>query len=100
MESSATLEAKNYEALNSKDQTEISFLVNTEEQREKVLLTSYPRSGNTLSRRYLETLSRIPTGSDCDTRRPLNKHLLEMGLTGEGQVDNTVWIVKSHYPER
>jgi hypothetical protein len=53
-----------------------------------------------LSRSYLETISKIFTGSDCDTRRPLNRHLLEMGLVGEGTVDNKVWIVKSHFPER
>jgi hypothetical protein len=52
------------------DISELDFSV---EKIEKVLLTSYPRSGNTLSRKYLETLTRIVTGSDCDTRRPLNK---------------------------
>ena len=67
---------------------------------EKVILTSYPRSGTTLSRKYIENLTRIYTGSDCDVRRPLNRKLLEMGLAGEGTVDNWVWIVKSHYPER
>ena len=55
---------------------------------EKVILTSYPRSGNTLSRKYIENLTRIYTGSDCDVRRPLNRKLLEMGLAGEGTVDN------------
>jgi hypothetical protein len=48
----------------------------------------------------LETLTRIYTGSDCDTRRPLNKQLLEMGMCGEGKLDNSVWIVKTHFPER
>ncbi len=23
-----------------------------------------------------------------------------MGMVGEGKIDNSVWIVKSHYPER
>jgi hypothetical protein len=23
-----------------------------------------------------------------------------MGMVGEGKIDNTVWIIKSHYPER
>ncbi len=23
-----------------------------------------------------------------------------MGMEGEGKIDNSVWIVKSHYPER
>ena len=63
-------------------------------------MTSYPRSGNTLLRSYLEKLTKVYTGSDCDLRRPLNMQLKEMGLQGEGQLDDSVWIVKTHYPER
>lgn len=39
----------------------------------KIALTSYPRSGNTMIRRYIEKLTHIYTGSDCDLRRKLNK---------------------------
>jgi hypothetical protein len=67
---------------------------------EKVIMTSYPRSGNTLLRSHLEKLTRIWTGSDCDPKRELNKCLMDMGLRGEGEVDESVWIVKTHYPER
>ena len=65
-----------------------------------MLLTSYPRSGNTLIRTYLEQLTRVVTGSDCEIKRRLNKELRIMGLQGEGYIDESVWIVKSHYPER
>jgi len=41
--------------------------------QEKIILTSYPRCGNTLMRSYLEQLSRVFTGSDCDLRRPMNQ---------------------------
>ncbi len=98
MESASTFQQK-LAAMKSELSSEVSFLTG-DHWIEKILLTSYPRSGNTLSRSYLETISRIYTGSDCDTRRPLNRHLLEMGLVGEGTVDNKVWIVKSHFPER
>ena len=67
---------------------------------EKVILTSYPRCGNTLLRTYLEQLTLIHTGSDCDLRRPMNKQLKDMGLQGEGQYGDRVWIVKTHFPER
>ena len=67
---------------------------------EKVILTSYPRSGNTLLRSYLEKLTRVRTGSDCELKRALNMQLKEMGLEGEGKIDDTVWIVKTHFPER
>lgn len=30
----------------------------------------------------------------------LNQDLFELGMEGEGRIDDTVWIVKSHYPER
>ena len=67
---------------------------------EKVILCSYPRSGNTLIRGYLERCTGIITGSDCDPSRKLNLDLIEMGMRGEGRVDDHVWIVKTHYPER
>lgn len=53
---------------------------------EKVVLTSYPRSGNTLLRKYLEDITGIVTGSDCDVKRKLNSDLVEMGMRGEGKV--------------
>ena len=53
---------------------------------EKVVLTSYPRSGNTLLRKYLEDITAIITGSDWDIRRKLNYDLIEMGMRGEGKV--------------
>jgi hypothetical protein len=61
------------------DQTPVGFLEEKdegaadEEPIEKIILTSYPRCGNTLLRTYLEQLTRIYTGSDCDLRRPMNK---------------------------
>jgi len=63
-------------------------------------MTSYPRSGNTLLRAYLERIMGLVTGSDVDIKRKLNSALLELGMVGEGLVDERVWIVKTHYPER
>ena len=63
-------------------------------------MSSYPRSGNTLLRNYCEKITGIYTGSDCDIKRKLNKQLKDMGLLGEGIVDNTVLVVKTHFPER
>ena len=71
-----------------------------QEPVEKILLTTYPRSGNTLLRSYLERLTRVVTGSDCEIKRPLNRALRDQGLEGEGYFDESVWVVKSHYPER
>jgi len=57
-------------------------------KHEKVILTSYPRSGNTLLRTFLEKITQVHTGSDCDLRRPLNQQLKDMGLQGEGKIDD------------
>ena len=64
------------------------------------MLSSYPRSGNTLIRTYIEKITGVYTGSDCDKRRNLNRMLFELGMKGEGIMDNSVFIVKSHFPER
>ena len=63
-------------------------------------MVSFPRSGNTLLRAYLEKIMGLTSGSDCDITKKLNKDLMLMGLAGEGLVDTRVWVVKTHYPER
>ena len=37
-----------------------------------VVMSSYPRSGNTLLRAYLEKIMGLVTGSDCDITKKLN----------------------------
>ena len=38
-----------------------------------IILASYPRSGNTMSRAYIERVMGIPTGSDAEISIPLSK---------------------------
>ena len=66
----------------------------------KTCLVSYPRSGNSFVRRKLEQATGIITGSDSRTNRTLSKALLRCGFLGEGVCDDSVFIVKSHFPER
>jgi hypothetical protein len=85
------------------DKPDLKFLnVENEEAQDQdtVIMTSFPRSGNTLLRAYLEKIMGLTSGSDCDITKKLNKDLMLMGLAGEGLVDKRVWIVKTHYPER
>lgn len=66
------------------------------------LLASYPRSGNTLLRSLLESITGYVTGSDTRPDRPLSLSLAEgHDLVGEGitQPSQTA-IVKTHWPER
>eukprot|EP01039_Chlorochromonas_danica_P003772 gene3773-4122_t len=67
---------------------------------EKVSLVSYPRSGNSFMRKLLEKETGIVTGSDSRPNRTLSSSLLQLGYQGEGVTDQSVWIVKTHYPER
>ena len=65
-----------------------------------VVLASYPRSGNSLARDVCERITGVVTGSDVRPDRKLSRALHSFGLRGEGVVDETVLIVKTHYPER
>jgi len=67
---------------------------------QQVALVSYPRSGNSLLRACLESVTGFLTGSDSRPDRPLSNALLAGGLEGEGVVDERVCVVKSHWPER
>lgn len=68
--------------------------------QDTVVIASYPRSGNTMLRAYLEKVTGLVSGSDCDITKKLNQCLMNMGLAGEGLVDKRVWTIKTHYPER
>lgn len=69
-------------------------------KHEKILLVSYPRSGNSYVRKMLELRTGIITGSDSRPNRTLSASLLQYGYCGEGITDQSVWVIKSHYPER
>ncbi len=69
-------------------------------RRERVLLLSYPRCGNSHLRLLLERETGVITGSDSRSNRNLAARLIRSGFKGEGIVDSSVWIVKSHFPER
>ncbi|RQM24351.1 hypothetical protein B5M09_007584 [Aphanomyces astaci] len=84
----------------SQTSSEKRWLVPDEHHGEHIAIVSYPRSGNSLMRGLLETVTGVYTG--CDTRpdRSLSLELQKAGMKGEGVVDDRVWFVKSHYPER
>jgi len=61
-----------------------------------VALMSYPRSGNTFLRQFLERCTGIWTGSDMNLKHILPNQV--MGMAGEQVVgDNTVWVTKTHH---
>jgi len=62
----------------------------------KTCLPSWPRSGNSMTRKYLETITGIYSGSDMSALVAINLQLNNM--PGENVYDDTVWVTKSHYP--
>ena len=61
----------------------------------KIALCSFPRSGNSLTRKLLEQITGVATG--CESKSDL---LLQMvGLVGESHHGNDmVWVTKTHHP--
>lgn len=66
------------------------------------LLTSYPRSGNSLFRNLIERITNMVTGSDTRPDRTLSKALaVDHHLIGEGIVHSSMTpVIKTHFPER
>ena len=61
----------------------------------RIALCSYPRSGNSFTRSYLEKITGITTGSEAYSDITLQL----IGLIEEGHnADDMVWINKTHYP--
>lgn len=66
---------------------------------DNVIFASFPRSGNTMTRKYLESILGICTGSDNHTMMSLFTMETSLsGFKGEFITDNKVWVNKSHFP--
>lgn len=64
----------------------------------KVALTSYPGVDNKSTRKYIEDITKVVTGSDMllDEYRVMASQL--EGFKGEEIIDDRVWIVNTHHP--
>lgn len=82
------------------EENNLRWLEPMEYENQHVAIVSYPRSGNSLMRGLLEQMTGVYTG--CDTRpdRTLSQELQNYGMKGEGIVDERVWFIKTHFPER
>jgi len=63
---------------------------------DKIGFTSFPRSGNSFLRRYVEQITGVTTGSATTIHTSTSLQI--MGLKGESHVGENVWISKSHHP--
>ena len=72
------------------------FLDNTVDMSgNRVALTSYPRSGNALVKKFLEAITGVTTGSEL-----ARDILLQCaGFMGESHAaTDRIWVSKSHHP--
>jgi len=63
-----------------------------------IVLASYVRSGNSMTRKYLEDITGIATGSNSDNRISRSFALTVCGFKGENHWGDNVWVYKSHMP--
>ena len=63
-----------------------------------VLYATFPRSGNSMMRKYFENVCGLATGSDLQLKHGLNTALQHCVSKGEGQMGPATWIKKTHYP--
>jgi len=75
---------------------EYRFLDGQSLSHNKVGFTSFPRSGNSFLRRYVEQLTGVTTGSAISLHTSTSLQI--NGLKGEGVINDTVWVAKSHHP--
>ena len=65
---------------------------------EKVAFSSFLRSGNTLTRKYLEEITGIVSGSIMHNKRVGNYTLFMPYFKAEGHYGDDQWVYKSHLP--
>jgi len=78
--------------------TNVRYTTGKAYEQSSIAYVTYPRSGNSLMRKYFENITGIATGSDMVMKHTPNVALQVCGFKGEGVVDDRTWIKKSHYP--
>ena len=63
---------------------------------DKIGFTSFPRSGNSFLRRYVEQITGVTSGSSISIHSATSLQI--MGLKGESHQGDNVWMAKSHHP--
>ena len=66
------------------------------EEGNHVAFTSFPRSGNSFLRKFVEQVSGITTGSTMPIHTATSMQI--MGMKGEGHTSDSIWVAKSHLP--
>lgn len=64
----------------------------------KVMLSSYMRSGNALTRKMYESITGIVTGSAMPNKFVIDFATQISGFKGDSYYDDNIWMYKSHHP--
>lgn len=73
-------------------------LLDGKDEVQRVALSTFHRSGNTLTRKYFEFITGIATGSIMNTQSAANLSLCPMGFLAERIYDDRTWMYKTHLP--
>jgi len=72
------------------------FLDGQPNETNKIGLFSYPRSGNSFTRKLVESVTGIASGAVYTLNTDTDLQML--GFKGEEIVDDTTWMAKCHHP--
>ena len=62
----------------------------------KIAFNTFPRSGNSFLRKYMEQMTGISTGATVHLHTSTSLQI--QGLKGEAIIDDRTWIIKAHHP--
>ena len=62
------------------------------------MLPAHHRCGNSYTRKLIEQVTGVVTGTHQPNLISSNFSLAAQGLKGEVHYDDSVWVVKTHYP--
>ena len=63
-----------------------------------VSFSTFPRSGNSMMRKYFENVTGIATGEEMGLKHTPHISLQFSGLKGADVFDSRTWIKKNHFP--
>lgn len=74
------------------------LLLNGEEKVPTIGLSTFHRSGNSLTRKYFEFLTGSATGSNMSIEAPASMAFMPMGFLAERYYNDNIWMFKTHIP--
>lgn len=80
------------------DWADLRFLDGADSTGDRVLFASFPRTGNTMTRSYVEAVTGVYTGADMNLL--YSSPMQSMGMIGEAHTGEkgSVWVTKTHFP--